>query len=155
MTPVVTFILVVVLLLAAGYYMSRYLYKRAIRRVVALFRREGATNPKNAKTLAELGLARTGLADTLLRPRDYKPYALRTLVQANVIREAEGGRAYLSEDELERSPIKKLAKIKEPRPTVPVAPARPAKPVKPEKAVKPKETAKPGEPAPPAEGPRP
>jgi hypothetical protein len=45
----------------------------------------------------------------MFRMRDYKPYATRLLGQANVIRSTEDGLVYLSEDELEHSPVKRFA----------------------------------------------
>ena len=149
MIPVLIFIVAVLLLLVGAYYLSRALFKKAVRQVVAIFRRLGATSPKNAKTLLELGLVRAGLGERLLRGRDYKPYALRMLAQANVVREVDGGRAYLSEDELERSPVKKFARVKDPKPPEPAKSVKPAKPTTP---VKPAPPAAPAPPAPPAEG---
>ncbi len=106
------FVVIVVLFLVVAFYVSRLLFYRAVRQVVFLFRKRGATSPKSATTLEDLGLAGGGLRDRLFKPRDYRPYALRLLAQANIIRETEEGKVYVSEAELERSPVKKLARIK-------------------------------------------
>ena len=109
---VLGFVVIVVLLFAGAFYVSRLLFYKAVRQVVFLFRKRGATSPKSAATLEDLGLAGGGLRDRLFKPRDYRPYALRLLAQANIVRETEEGKAYLSEAELERSPVKKVARIK-------------------------------------------
>ncbi len=100
-----TFVLIVimVLLLAAAFYLPRLMMRRAARRVVALFRERGATSPRKAVSLEELGIVQRGLMDNMFRMRDYRPRALRLLVQANIIRATESGRYYLSEEELERT----------------------------------------------------
>jgi hypothetical protein len=97
-------------LIVGATYLSRFLLRKAVRDVVSLFRRQGATSPATAATLEELGLARSPF-DRIFRLRDYRPTALRLLAQANIIRNAEEGRLYLSEDELKRSRVKEFAGI--------------------------------------------
>lgn len=99
----------ILLLLAAAVYLSRYLLKRAVRGVVAVFRAEGATDPERAATLEELGLARGGMFDRMFRLRDYRPNALRLLAQANVVRATDAGKVYLSEAQLAGSQVAKFA----------------------------------------------
>ncbi len=90
---------------------QRVLLKRAARRVVAMFRAQGATSPKTAASLEELGLGRSTPLSRTFRPRDYRPYAARLLGQAGVIKATEDGRVYLSEEDLAHSFVKKFARI--------------------------------------------
>lgn len=92
-------------------YIQSFLVKKAMRNVVARFRAKGATSPKTATSLYELGLEPPDFMHRTGRVRDYKPHALRLLVQQNVIRGTEDGRVYLSEDELRESTLKKFARI--------------------------------------------
>lgn len=113
MTTTLVLVLILAALVAAAVYVPRYRLRRALRNVVLSFRAQGATSPKTAKTLEELGLARSGNPfDALLRARDYRPYALRALGQADILRAGPQGRLYLCEDELDRSPLKGFARIK-------------------------------------------
>jgi hypothetical protein len=111
MMEVVVFFVALMLLAAAAIYMSRYLFKRALREVVSSFCARGATNPKNAATLEELGLQRNGVLSRMSKLRDYRPYAVGMLNRANIVRQTEEGRLYLSEDELGRSSLKRFAEI--------------------------------------------
>ena len=112
MTTVLVMVLLIVALIAALIYIPRVLMRRAIRSVVSLFRERGATGPTSATTLEELGLVRGGPLDRMFRPRDYRPQALRLLAEGKIIRTTEEGRVYLSEEELEHSPVKRFARIK-------------------------------------------
>lgn len=112
MTATTVLVLILVLLVVAAIYISRFLSLRAVRVVVAAFRKQGATDAESAKSLDELGLAPAGFLGGMFKGRDYRPHALRLLSQAEIIRAAEGGRFYLSERALEDSRIKTVARIK-------------------------------------------
>ena len=112
MTATTVLVLILVLLVVAAMYVSRFLGLRAVRVVVATFRKQGATDAETAKSLGELGLAPAGLLGGMFKGRDYRPHALRLLSQAEIIRAAEGGRLYLSERALADSRIKTVARIK-------------------------------------------
>ncbi|NLO28581.1 MAG: hypothetical protein GX113_10470 [Actinobacteria bacterium] len=112
MTTTLALVLALAVLVVAAVYLPRYRLRKAMRQVVSLFRAQGATSPKTAKTLEELGLAKSGNPfDSLFKPRDYRPYALRALGQADVLRPGPQGSLYLSEEELDRSPLKGFARI--------------------------------------------
>ena len=81
--------------------LSMVLARRAICTVVNTFRVYNAVRPENALSVQELGLGMRYF--TVLR--DYRPWALQTLVQANVIRAAEKGGYYLSESTLALSEL--------------------------------------------------
>ena len=46
--------LVIVLLILVAYYLSRYLFKRAVRQVIWRFRAKGAINPKSERGLTRV-----------------------------------------------------------------------------------------------------
>ena len=101
--------LILVALVIAGIiiviFVPRFLLKRAITRVIQIFRDHNATSGKNAKTTAELGLNPLSWSERMFRLRDYKPQALDLLRRADIVQETEGGRLYLSEDKLASSGI--------------------------------------------------
>ena len=70
--------------------------RRSICTVITTFRRQGAVTPEYAATLQELGLA----GNPFRFLRDYRPWALQTLVQANVVRSTDAGKFFLSENTL-------------------------------------------------------
>jgi hypothetical protein len=109
---ILVFLLLIVTLILVAFYVPRFMMRRAVRHVVSMFRKLGATSPTTGTTPEELGLVPGNPFDRLFRPRDYRPSALLMLKQANIIRTTEEGTLYLSEDELGRSPLKALAKIK-------------------------------------------
>jgi hypothetical protein len=82
---------------------SRWRVKRATRQVIQILREHNATDAKNAKTIDELGLAPRGMMEGMFKGRDYKPYALSALMKAEIIRQTEDGRLYLSEEKLRAS----------------------------------------------------
>jgi hypothetical protein len=93
-------------MVAVAILLSRFLFRRAVRKVVSVFRQVGATSPTTAATVEELGLVPPGIFERVGRLRDYRPEALRLLVQAGVVKETQQGRLYLSEDALEQSSLK-------------------------------------------------
>ncbi len=86
-------------LMAALFFISTrisiYMTKRAICKVVNIFRTNDAVDPSSAMPLGTMGLSdRPRLFSFGLR--DYKPYAIQALVQAQVIQTTVDGRYYLS-----------------------------------------------------------
>jgi hypothetical protein len=81
-------------------FISAVLTKRAAYKVISVFCRYKALNPKNAKNLEELGLKPPGFFERIGRMRDYKPYALRALKQAKVVRTTNDGRLYMAQENL-------------------------------------------------------
>jgi hypothetical protein len=111
-TAMLAFVLLLAALVFGAIQLMRFLFRRAVRNVVSLLRQRGATSPAGARTPQELGLAPQGPLDKMFKMRDYRQDALRVLGQADIVRATEEGAVYLSEDELARSPLKKLARIK-------------------------------------------
>ena len=112
MTAGLVIVAIVVVLVAMMIVMSRYLIRKAVRDVVTLFRRLGATGPESGRTAQEIGLARAGMFDGMFKLRDYRPDALLMLGQAKIIKATEDGRFYLSEEDLADSQIKVSCRIK-------------------------------------------
>jgi hypothetical protein len=109
--PILVSILAIIALFAVLILVPRMMLKRAVRKVVKQFRREGAISPETAKTAAELRLPQGGIFAGMGRFRDYRPYAVRLLGQAEIILGTEKGGLYLSEEKLEGSPVKKFARL--------------------------------------------
>ena len=112
MTTALALVLIFGLLILALVYIPRFLVRKALRQIVALFRAREATSATSATTLEELGLVRGSPLDRMFKMRDYRPNALSLLQQSGIIRVTETGRVYLSEDALENSPVKGFARIK-------------------------------------------
>ena len=93
---IILLILILLLMLALAFVGSRLLLKRAITRVIKMFRDNQATDAASAKSPEELGLKSRGLF-AFGGLRDYKPVALQLLMKGNIVQETEDGRLYLSE----------------------------------------------------------
>jgi len=96
-------ILVILLLLGfiGAFRIQAYLTDRAAAQVVARFRERQAEDIWSAKGPEELGLAPRGFMLRLADPRrDYKPIALRILINIGVIRKTGQSKLYLSERDL-------------------------------------------------------
>ncbi len=72
----------------------------AISTVLKEFREQNAVSPKNAKYNIELGIKPQTVFERFYKNRDYKPQALKTLIQAEIVQVTEDGRLYLREDKL-------------------------------------------------------
>jgi len=95
------FILFLVILAILGFFVvPRIRMKRAVNQVVAIFERNNVLDARSAKTIDELGLKPQTSLEGMLRIRDFKPYALQILMKAEVVRQTEDGRLYLSQDKL-------------------------------------------------------
>jgi hypothetical protein len=101
MNTTALFILILVIMAILGFWvLPRMRIKRAINQVVAIFERKNALDVRSAKTIDELGLRPPTLLQGMMRIRDFKPYALQILMKADVIRQTDSGRLYLSQDRL-------------------------------------------------------
>ncbi len=101
-----TVFLVLILMVIAfvgSLYGRAFLTKRAIFKVIDIFYRHQALGIKGAKTRQELGLERQDLLQRMMKPRDYKQYALQILMKRELVVEDEEGRLYLVEERLDQS----------------------------------------------------
>jgi hypothetical protein len=103
------------LALVAGFagiaFIPRFMLKQGMRRVIVRFQKAGALSPETAKTLPEMRLSNySDPFGTRFGVRDYRPRAVRLLTQAQIIRYAEEGGVYLSEEDLADSNLRKFAR---------------------------------------------
>jgi hypothetical protein len=81
-----------------------YLMKRAVFQVVDRFRANHSLCSQGTKTADELGLQPPNFWQRFYKPRDYKPYALRMLIQAGAVRLSDDDRMCLLEKKLQNFP---------------------------------------------------
>jgi hypothetical protein len=97
----------VILMLLAVIFIPQWRLKRAVQQVIRIFRESNAVGIGNAKTLDELGLRPKGRLEGMFRGRDYKQYALTSLMKAEIVSMTEDGNFYLAEDRLLQSGLEK------------------------------------------------
>jgi hypothetical protein len=108
MSTTALFILLLVILAVLGFWvLPRMRIKRAINQVVAIFEHNNALDVRSARTIDELGLRPPTFLESMMRMRDFKPYALQILMKTEVVLETDGGRLYLSQDRLAATNIEK------------------------------------------------
>ena len=101
MNPTVLLILLIILLAILGFFvLPQIRIRRAIKQVVAIFERNSALDVRSAKTIDELRLRPRTFLEGMGRIRDFKPYALKILMDADVVCQTDGGRLYLLQDKL-------------------------------------------------------
>jgi hypothetical protein len=91
------------MLFVLALWISGFLMKRAIFQVIETFCRQDALERNHAKTIEELGLQPPVFLERIIRFRDYKPYALRFLVERRMIQITPDGKLYLVEKQLDES----------------------------------------------------
>ncbi len=69
--------------------------RRAILKVIEIFRQHNALRIDDAKTVEELGLESPDFAQRIMRGRDFKQYALQILIKRGIIHATEDGRLYM------------------------------------------------------------
>jgi hypothetical protein len=99
-------IALIIILLLGMWFLPRIFIKRAINQVIDIMRRNNAVNPKNAKTVEELGLQPRTMLEGMMRLRDYKPRALQYLMYSEIIQQADDDKIYLSEEKLQETRFK-------------------------------------------------
>jgi hypothetical protein len=102
----ITFFLVLVAMVVAlggSLYVRTLLTRRAIFKVIEIFYQHQALDIKSAKTRYELGLERPDFVQRMMRPRDYKPYALQILIRREIILEDEEGKLHMVEERLDQT----------------------------------------------------
>ncbi len=100
MNPVILIVLIAVIALLAMLIIPQWRLKRTIPQVIRIFREYNAIGIKNARTIDELGLKPRNMLEGMLKGRDYRQYAVSTLMKVEIIRMTEEGRLYLSEEKL-------------------------------------------------------
>jgi hypothetical protein len=87
----------------ASLYIRAFLSRRAFFKVIEIFYQHNALGLGGAKTLHELGLERLDFFQRMMRPRDYKQYALQILIKKGIINVNEDGTLYLVEERLDQN----------------------------------------------------
>ena len=100
MSNVLFIVLILLFILLALFVVPQWRLRRAIHQVIRIFREHNAIGIDNSKTIDELGMKSPGILERMLRGRDYKQYAIRALMKAEIVQTTEGGRLYLSEEKL-------------------------------------------------------
>jgi hypothetical protein len=94
-------ILLIIILAILGFFVvPRIRIRRAVKQVVAIFERNNALDARSAKTIDELRLRPRTFLEGIGRIRDFKPYAVKILMDAEVVCQTDGGRLYLLQDKL-------------------------------------------------------
>jgi len=96
-------LLVMVIALGGSLYVRTVLTRRAIFKVIEIFYRHQALDIKGAKTQRELGLERPDFVQRMMKPRDYKQYALQILIKREIILQNEEGKLYMVEERLDQN----------------------------------------------------
>ena len=92
---ITVFILVALIMLT--FFIAARMTRRAISRVIEIFRKHQAIGIHQAKTIDELGLRPPNLLKRVSRLRDYKQNALKILIKGEVIHLTEDGKLYITE----------------------------------------------------------
>ena len=103
-----------VMILAVGGILFVYGFqsRRAIFKVLEIFSHHQAFRASEAKSLRELGLERPDFVQRMMRPRDYKQYALQILIKQGIVSVTDDGKFYLVEDRLEKSLRQKVSELR-------------------------------------------
>jgi hypothetical protein len=102
---IMVFLVFIVMIIAFGasLYVRTLLTRRAIFKVVDIFYRHQALGAQGAKMRRDLGLERPDFLQRMMKPRDYKQYALQILMKREIILEDEEGRLYMLEERLDQN----------------------------------------------------
>jgi hypothetical protein len=102
-TTVFLVLMAMVIALGGSLYVRTLLTRRAIFKVIEIFYQHHALGMKGAKTRHELGLDRPDFLQKMMKPRDYKQYALQILMKREIILEDEEGKLYMVEERLDQN----------------------------------------------------
>jgi hypothetical protein len=99
-TTALLVLLIIILAILGFFVLPQIRIRRAIKQVVAILERNNALDARSAKTIDELRLRPRTFLEGIGRIRDFKPYALQILMDAEVVCQTDGGRLYLLQDKL-------------------------------------------------------
>jgi hypothetical protein len=97
-------LLAILIIIALGVIFPVYAFRgrRAMFKVIEIFRQHNALGISDAKTLQELGLERPDFVQRIVRGRDFKQYALQILIKRGIICVTEDGRLYMVKNKLDQ-----------------------------------------------------
>jgi hypothetical protein len=101
-----------ILTLGAILFIYAFLSKRALLKVIGIFYQHEALGMRDAKTVRELGLERPDFVQRMMRPRDYKQYALQILIERGMVSVIEDGKLFLVEDKLDERLKCRVSKLR-------------------------------------------
>ncbi len=93
-------ILFMIIILGFAFFLSARLTKRALFKVLNIFRDENAIGYERAKTIEQLGLTPPNILERIGRPRDYRQNALKILIKSEIIHLTEDGRLFIPEEKM-------------------------------------------------------
>jgi hypothetical protein len=96
-------LIAMVIALVGSLYVRTLLTRRAIFKVMEIFYQHHALGIRDAKTRHDLGLEHPDFFQKMMRPRDYKQYALQILIKRGIILEDKEGRLYMVEERLDQN----------------------------------------------------
>ena len=96
------FLIFMILTLGGILFIYAFQSKRALFKVIGILCQHEALGMRDAKTLRELGLERPDFFQKMMRPRDYKQYALQILIKRGMVSVTEDGKLFLVEDKLDQ-----------------------------------------------------
>jgi hypothetical protein len=95
-------IIFMIVALSGTFFVRAFFTRRTIFKVVKIFYQHNALGINDAKTLRELGLERLDFVRRMMKPRDYKQYALQILIKRGMINVNADGRLYMVEERLDQ-----------------------------------------------------
>jgi hypothetical protein len=109
---ILLFLVFTILILGGIIFIYALQSKRALFKVIGIFCQHEALRMSDAKTLRELGLERPDFFQKMMRPRDYKQYALEILIKRGMVLTTEDGKLFLVEDKLDQRLRDKVSEIR-------------------------------------------
>jgi hypothetical protein len=100
MSDILLIVLLVILFLAGIIFIPQLMMRRAIKQVIAIFRKHGATAANSAKHIDEMGIKPQGMFSMNFGLRDYKYHAVQALIKGEVVTVTEDGKVYLQENKV-------------------------------------------------------
>ncbi len=82
------------------FFVPQWILVRNIPKVIRIFRKFNAINPKTALPLEEMGLKPKPMLERMFHRRDHKPRALQFMLRISLIEVTEDGKLYLNEEKL-------------------------------------------------------
>lgn len=96
-------LIAMVIALVGSLYVRTLLTRRGIFKVIEIFYQHQALGMESAKTRHELGIDRPDFFQRMMKPRDYKQYALQILIKRGIIVEDEQGRLWMAEERIDQT----------------------------------------------------
>ena len=106
------FLIFMILTLGGILFLYAFQSKRALFKVIGIFCQHEALGIRDAKTLRELGLESPDFFQKMVRPRDYKQYALQILIKRGMVSVTEDGKLFLVADNLDQRLRDKVREIR-------------------------------------------